>query len=145
MLRRSVLPTTVPGMNDRHARHRATPSDPRRRPVDGFRMSSGERFTEVVESALQGLPEPLASAVGALDVAVAEVPPETASNATLLVRYDTGPQSSAGRARLEVFRRPLEARARGTADLMMLIREATVLELAAALGIDQDRLDELGW
>lgn len=132
-------------MDDRHARSRATPSDPRHRPIDGFRASSAARFAELVKTALQGLSDKLTAALDGVELRIEEVPPPSAANAALLVRYETAPSSSGQPDRLRLFRRPLEARARSANDLTALIREATVLELATVLGIDRDRLDEPGW
>ena len=47
--------------------------------------------------------------------------------------------------RIVLFRRPIEARARSDADLAELVREVVVHEVAHYFGIDDDRLDELGW
>ncbi len=47
--------------------------------------------------------------------------------------------------RITLFRRPLEARARNKAELAELVRETVVHEIAHHFGIDDDRLDELGW
>ena len=47
--------------------------------------------------------------------------------------------------RIVIFRRPIEARARSGADLAELVREVVIHEVAHYFGIDDDRLDELGW
>jgi hypothetical protein len=47
--------------------------------------------------------------------------------------------------RIVLFRRPIEARARSDADLAELVREVVLHEVAHYFGIDDDRLDELGW
>ena len=47
--------------------------------------------------------------------------------------------------RVTIFRRPLELRARSRRDLAALVRETVVHEIAHHFGIDDDRLDELGW
>ena len=47
--------------------------------------------------------------------------------------------------RIVIFRRPIEARARSGADLADLVREVVLHEVAHYFGIDDDRLDELGW
>jgi predicted Zn-dependent protease with MMP-like domain len=44
-----------------------------------------------------------------------------------------------------LFRRPLELRAASKLDLIDLVRETLVHELAHPLGIDDDGIDELGW
>ena len=47
--------------------------------------------------------------------------------------------------RITLYRRPLEARARTRQELAWLIAETLVHEVAHHVGIDDDRLDELGW
>ncbi len=47
--------------------------------------------------------------------------------------------------RITLYRRPLEARALHKDELMHLIIETLVHEIAHHVGIDDDRLDELGW
>jgi len=47
--------------------------------------------------------------------------------------------------RITLFRRPLEARARNRRDLAELVRHTVLHEVAHHFGIDDDRLDELGW
>src|SRR5215510_4339925 len=47
--------------------------------------------------------------------------------------------------RIVIFRRPIEARARSDAALASLVREVVLHEVAHYFGIDDDRLDELGW
>jgi predicted Zn-dependent protease with MMP-like domain len=47
--------------------------------------------------------------------------------------------------RIVLFRRPIQARARSDADLAELVREVVLHEVAHYFGIDDDRLDELGW
>jgi predicted Zn-dependent protease with MMP-like domain len=47
--------------------------------------------------------------------------------------------------RIVIFRRPVEAHAHSDADLADLVREVVIHEVAHYFGIDDDRLDELGW
>src|SRR6266542_3814926 len=47
--------------------------------------------------------------------------------------------------RIVIFRRPIEARARSDAALASLVSEVVLNEVAHYFGIDDDRLDELGW
>jgi predicted Zn-dependent protease with MMP-like domain len=44
-----------------------------------------------------------------------------------------------------IFRRPIEARSHSDTDLAELVREVVIHEVAHYFGIDDDRLDELGW
>lgn len=81
-------------------------------------------------------------------VVVAEVPPE---DEVLLGLYEGVPRTArdgwapALPDRITLYRRPLEARARTKGELRMLIAETLVHEIAHHVGIDDDRLDELGW
>lgn len=145
-------------MDDRHARHRRAPGDRRRRPSDGFRAASRGRFERLVEVALATLPPELLRELDRVQLWVEEVPPTPpgTGEAPPLGRIEATPArrvsasaSAAGPAppteRLVLFRRPLELRATSKADLAELVRFTVVHELAHHLGIDDDRLDELGW
>jgi predicted Zn-dependent protease with MMP-like domain len=151
-----VLAGTVCAVrDDRHARHRRADTDRRRRPVDGFRATDPRRFERLVEDAIAALPEGLLTHLDDVQITVADVPPPdpagTGSDEILLARYRGAPKTGRGRGdaalpdRLTLFRRPLEARANSKAELAELVREAVVHEIAHHLGIDDDRLDELGW
>lgn len=81
-------------------------------------------------------------------VVVAEVPPE---DDVLLGLYEGVPRTERDGwlpqlpDRITLYRRPLEARARTREELAFLIAETLVHEVAHHVGIDDDRLDELGW
>ncbi len=47
--------------------------------------------------------------------------------------------------RISLYRRPIEARVANRVELAELVREVVVHELAHHFGIDDDRLEELGW
>lgn len=80
---------------------------------------------------------------------VADIPPvdQLAAHDTIpLGLYQTAPRGGVPRPdRLTLFRRPIEARAEDKRDLVELVQEAVVHELAQHHGIDDDRLDDLGW
>lgn len=70
----------------------------------------------------------------------------------LLGRYDASEPASARRRgrqqptdRLILYRRPLEARARSKPELVELVREVAIHEVAHHLGIDDDDIEEFGW
>ncbi|MBS3941981.1 MAG: metallopeptidase family protein [Actinobacteria bacterium] len=136
-------------MSDRHARHRRSPTDRRRRPVDGYRAASADRFDRLVDDAVSGLPEPLLRYLEDVEVAVTEVPPVSDEEVALAsMRSLRGPRArrrTTATVRLTLFRRPLEARAHSRADLLELIQLVVVDHLADHFGIDDDRLDDLGW
>jgi predicted Zn-dependent protease with MMP-like domain len=134
--------------DDRHGRHRRADVDRRRRPVDGFRTVDASRFVRVVEDVLRDLPDELLDHLADVAVAVEDVPPADADDEVELGRYVAAPAGRAGRTgrdRLTLYRRPIEARATSKPDLAELVRLTVVHEVAHHLGIDDDRLDDLGW
>ena len=141
-------------MDDRHARHRRPDADRRRRPVDGFRASDADRFHRLVDDAIGSLPPDLLAYLDNVQVTVEDVPPADplgAGDELLLGLYQGVPRTERdfGVAdlpdRITLYRRPLEIRARNKRDLAELVRETVVHEIAHHFGIDDDRLDELGW
>ena len=140
-------------MDERHARHRHRLSDPRRRPVDGYRAAHPVRFDRLVRDALRTLPVPLLDHLQQVEVQVADVPPPdpfgTGEDAVVLATYHVPAAGAlpprAVRDRLVLYRRPLEARCRSKPELLSLVREVVVHEVAHYLGIDDEGLEELGW
>jgi predicted Zn-dependent protease with MMP-like domain len=141
-------------VDDRHARHRRTDADRRRRPVDGFRAAGSARFERLVDDAIASLPSQLLHYLDDVEVSVEPIPPRDplgAGDQLLLGRYQGGPTPEHGRGsaavpdRLTLYRRPLEARARNKQELAELVRETVVHEIAHHFGIDDDRLGDLGW
>jgi predicted Zn-dependent protease with MMP-like domain len=141
-------------MEDRHARHRRREVDGRRRPVDGFRAASHKRFERLVAQALDSLPEELMAYLDNVQITVEDVPgpdPLGRGEELLLGLYQGVPRTrrdpDAGLLpdRITLFRRPLELRAATRHELASLVRETVVHEVAHHFGIDDDRLDELGW
>jgi len=141
-------------MDDRHARHRRAPSDVRRRPIDGFRASSRDRFERLVETAIASLPAELLGYLDNVQITVADVPPPDPvgdGEEILLGLYEGVPRTERGFGegllpdRITLYRRPLEARARNQQELADVVRDTVVHEIAHHFGIDDDHLDELGW
>jgi predicted Zn-dependent protease with MMP-like domain len=131
-------------MIDRHARHRRTPLDRHRRPVDGYRTRSTDRFAQLVGDALRSLPAPLLAEFDTVDVAVGDIPVLTEDD-DLVLATSGAADATTRRERITLFRRPLEARARDRHDLRELVRDVLVQELAQLRGFDDDRLHQLGW
>lgn len=138
---------------DRHARHRRRPADPARRPVDGWRALSSSAFDRLVEDALASLPPQLAELMDNVAVVVEDVPPPDVidgEDGILLGLYEGVPRTERGDGwflpdRVTIFRRPLEMRSRTKAELAAAVRVTVIHEVAHHFGIDDDRLDELGW
>lgn len=142
-------------MEDRHARLRRRPPDPRRRPSAGHRALSSRAFDRLVDTAVTSLPAGLLDYLDNVEVTVEDVPPEDAledgQEVVLLGLYQGTPQTERVLGapmlpdRITIYRRPLELRAQSRADLAELVRETVVHELAHHFGIDDGRLDDLGW
>lgn len=144
---------TLTRMDDRHARRRHRVSDPRRRPVDGYRLTGGPRFDRLVGEALGELPAPVLAHLQQVQLRLADVPPAPGpdeAEEVLLARYERtargrGRDAASHPAQLTLYRRPIEARAHSKPELLLLLREVLVREVALQLGIDDDGLEDLGW
>lgn len=110
------------------------------------------RFEELVGEALDGIPEALGALMDNVVVMVEDDPPEP----DLLGRYDGVPLTERSEGyggyghlplpdRIEIYRRPLCAMCRSEAEVVEQVRVTVVHEVAHHFGIDDDRLDELGW
>jgi predicted Zn-dependent protease with MMP-like domain len=136
-------------VTDRHARFRRADTDPRRRPVDGTRASSGRRFARLVDDAIGSLPSGLLAYLDEVQLRIEDVPPVEGGEDVRLSSYTRAVPPRVGLLgafdQLTVYRRPLEARARDRLELLELLRETIVHELATQHRLDDDQLDELGW
>ncbi|MDP8932374.1 MAG: metallopeptidase family protein [Actinomycetota bacterium] len=140
-------------MDDRHARFRRCDLDRRRGPSDGYRLAGVRRFERIVDSALASLPAKLLAYLENVQVVVEDVPsPQSlARDEILLGLYQRARRTARASAppvlpdRITLFRRPIESRVTNKEELLDLVREVVVHEFAHHLGIDDDRLDELGW
>jgi len=140
-------------MIDRHARYRRAFTDRRRRPVDGFRVASPDRFERLVTDAVAGLPSRLSAHLDGVGIAIEDVPPAAPQGPDAQVplsRYEVAPPATREGDdkrrpdRLVLYRRPLEARAFSHRDLADLVRQALSMQIARQVGIDDD-LGEPGW
>jgi predicted Zn-dependent protease with MMP-like domain len=107
-----------------------------------------ERFEELVADALDGIPD----ALGRLMENVAVVVREGSPGSRLLGRYDGIPltKRDAGYTnvmpdRITIFRQPLLAMCRDEAQVVDQVRITVVHEVAHHFGIDDERLDSLGY
>lgn len=97
------------------------------------------------------MPPALRAYLDGFDLAVADVPPRDPRGGgeepalSTIVPGSRMPRHAAGRDRLVLFRRPLEARARDKHELADLIRHTVADELADRFGLDDDQLGDLGW
>jgi predicted Zn-dependent protease with MMP-like domain len=120
--------------------------------------SRAQSFDAVVLEAFAEIDARWHSRLTDLDIAVDDVPrmlprdPDTvqwpaevtADGPIPLARLIPSGMDSAGRAtkaRILLFRRPLESRATKGADLLDLIHEVLVQQVAAHLGVDEDTID----
>ena len=117
-----------------------------------------EKFDAMVLEALEPIELRWGSELADLDIAVDEVPEvvETSPDDVVwgagvladigvplaqLVPAGLGPDGQPSRARIVLYRRPLENRARGGADLADLLHEVLVEQVAEYLNIEPDAVD----
>jgi predicted Zn-dependent protease with MMP-like domain len=110
-----------------------------------------ERFDELVDQALDGIPDELASLVRNVVVLVEDEPPEDEPD-DLLGLYDgvalTDRDGTLGVSlpdRIFIFRGPLLDLCADEAELVEEVRITVVHEVAHHFGIDDDRLHDLGY
>lgn len=107
-----------------------------------------DEFIDLVEEALETLPPDFLDALDNVAVVVEDEDPEEPE---LLGLYEGIPQVErfeyAGVLpdKISIFRIPLCAHARDEDDLIEEVRVTVVHELAHHLGIDDERLHDLGW
>jgi predicted Zn-dependent protease with MMP-like domain len=107
-----------------------------------------ERFEELVGEALDLLPDELAEQLDNVIVRVHDEPIEDG----LLGLYEGIPLTEREAAytmtlpdRITIYRRPVLAICRTEADVVHEVRTTVIHEVAHHFGIDDARLDELGW
>jgi predicted Zn-dependent protease with MMP-like domain len=117
-----------------------------------------ERFDAMVLEALEPIEQRWGAELTELDLAVDEVPEvdETSPDEVVwqagvladvgvplaqLVPAGVDPEGQPSRARIVLYRRPLEARARGGADLADLLHEVLVEQVAEYLNIEPDAVE----
>ncbi len=120
--------------------------------------SRSERFDAIVLSALEPIDERWHAELESLDIAVDEVPEVTDCDPTTvtwgndvvedgkvpLARLVPAGVDRAGwptRARIVLYRRPLQTRAQDGSDLSDLVHEVLVAQIASYLGVDPDIID----
>jgi predicted Zn-dependent protease with MMP-like domain len=109
---------------------------------------SEDEFADLVAAALDELPPALADAMDNVAVVVGEWP-----EGSELGLYEGVPLTHRGPVGyggvlpdvITIYRGPLCAHARDRADLVEQVRITVLHEVGHHFGIDDDRLDELGW
>jgi predicted Zn-dependent protease with MMP-like domain len=120
-----------------------------------------DAFAELVSEALQSLPEEFLDGLENVQVDIEEWPtPEdlVAAGLSPKARYsllglyhgvpltDRGVFYMAFPDRISIYQKPIEAMAHGDEDrIKEQVRETVIHEVAHYYGIDDERLDELGW
>ncbi|MGH3486793.1 MAG: metallopeptidase family protein [Actinopolymorphaceae bacterium] len=138
------LPERTTGRRDRHGRGMRGPLAirgplaPSGVPVT---RSRAERFDELVLDAVEALERRFAKELDGVEFAVEEVPdPHRAT--TDDVPLGSAHASTTGQPhRVVVYRRPIELRAAGPADLSSLVHDVVVEQVAELLGLSPDEID----
>ena len=109
---------------------------------------SPERFEELVADALDDIPEELGRLMDNVWVTVEDVPEEPG----LLGLYSGVPlterEAYGGMVmpdRITLYRIPICAMSRTEDEVVEVVRDTVIHEVAHHFGIDDERLDELGW
>ncbi|MGN6598953.1 MAG: metallopeptidase family protein [Actinomycetales bacterium] len=133
---------------DRHGRGLRGPLAP---PAVPLSHSPSERFDDLVLDVLEELERRWSEQLSGVDVAVEDVPDPDGELLRAAGRAPgsdepvpwaiTLPASPAHPARIVVFRRPLESRARDREDLADLVRLVVVDQVADLLGLPPDEVD----
>ena len=116
------------------------------------------QFERLVAAALDGLPGEVLAMLDNVDVVVEDWPTESQldrdgdSVETLFGLYEGIPLTERGHGysmvlpdKITIFRRPLERTFRSRLELVRQVRITVVHELGHHLGMDEDRLADLGW
>lgn len=114
-------------------------------------LSSAE-FEELVDQAMDELPDELMSRIANVQITIEEQPPQTKEEADLLGLYEGIPLTERGADyfgvlpdRITLFKANIEDEAETPEDVKEVVRVTVLHEIAHHFGIDDDRLTELGW
>lgn len=122
---------------DRHGRGARGPLAPATVPL---RRSRAEQFDDLVLDAVEDLEQRWAAELRGVEFAVEDVPPDVAGDAEVpLARLM--PRAGGDPARVVVYRRPLELRARDRDDLAGLVHDVVVEQVADLLEVDPETVD----
>ena len=118
---------------------------------------TGERFEELVEEVLEGLPAEFAERLDSITVVVEDWPTSDQLHGArvkrrqeLLGLYEGVPltkrsswHTSKLPDKISIFRKPIEMRSRSEAETIKLVQEVVYHEIAHYFGIGDRRLDEI--
>ena len=118
--------------------------------------SAREDFEGLVADALDSLPEEIAAAMENVEVVVEDEPPQEylrtlSPGGTLLGLYHGIPltdryhYTNTMPDKISIYRGPITRVAHTREDIREQVRRTVIHEIAHHFGIDDDRLDELGW
>ena len=113
---------------------------------------SSHEFEELVGQAMEELPEELLGRIANLQITIEERRPANAAEAELLGLYEGIPLTERGSDyfgvlpdRITLFKANIEKEADTPEDVREILRVTVLHEIAHHFGIDDDRLEELGW
>lgn len=120
-----------------------------------YQAPSLQAFERIVSEALEGLPSELGESISNVDIVVEGRPSREVAEAEgqdLLGLYQGIPLTERGEGyfgvlpdRIVLYRHNIERQARSNRDLKEIVRRTVIHEFAHHFGIDDDRLEELGW
>lgn len=122
--------------------------------MDGYRARDRAGFERLVDRAVERLPDELLRHLDNVQIVVEDVPPADVlgeGDELLLGLYQGVPKTERGWGdpalpdRITLYRFPIESRSRTRAELVAMVQDTVVHEIAHHFGIDDDRLDDLGW
>ena len=112
-------------------------------------QASPDEFERLVEEAIDGVPAPFAAALEEVAVVIEDRAPAELGR---LYGLYTGVPLTEGRdvagelpPRIAIYMRPLLEDCRDAAELVEQVRVTVLHELGHHLGLDEERLDELGY
>lgn len=120
--------------------------------------AGSQEFETLVGQALSELPEDLAKRMDNVEIVIEDYPDETVANDleggsdSLLGLYQGIPLTNRDAGyygvlpdRITIYRKNIERIAKSKDELREAVRKTVIHEIAHHFGIDDDRLDELGW